>query len=526
MKEKIIWMAKTVGLVILAAAIVSSGQGMTEVSAGASDVVVDSASFATTLDLTKWNVPNNDVTAEEGRIIFSSGSTDSTRLITKSAALVSEYSEELLGAEYTIKLKTLESGNQFLVAFGLDTVESSYGESGNVELAFENDGGVKAGLVAYDDNGEAIVLKESQSIDASLGQNLKIRVDATTDMRLTVKINGKTLYSGTAPVDLSGRMGFLTTGSCEAEISEVNIISHRYDRPENSNIVEDFESGTININTLTSLMNSSCGYYPAGLQVEEYNGSKVLMFRNVGTGYLGTLHKYSNFEMEFDVPYMLHSSIMREDGTQKTPYHSAFIISFGDEIEDYDTLGYGSSPEAVVFNRDSVNRLKVDTERASLSEKGYYSEAENTGYSVKLTVIDGQVTIYVKALKASKYDEVLNYKTGTATPLGFIHLWSNGQANFAIDNLKITNLDKNANIVEVEYKEGFIAGVEDWKYEPQEVVYLDKTGKEVEKEESGFWWWGAATTEIVVGIVIVIGCIGIAKRRKKAKKESVDVNEK
>lgn len=519
MKRKIIQIVKAVGAIALVLSIVTNGQPMKVVKAGSSDIVIDNSSFAETLDQTKWNVPNADVLVENNKIIFPAESTSDTRLLTRQPAKASKYHEEMLSADYTLKFNELPSGQQFFVAFGLANVESYYGEPGNLELVFENDGGLKASLVAYDDSGDAIELVDAQGIGVSMGQNVRISTDITSDMQLTIQFNGKTFYADKAPIDLSGRAGFLTTGSCVVEISHVDVLSHIYDQPENVNVVEDFESGSININALSSMANNIMNYSPAGIRVEEYNGSHVLMFRNVKVGYLATKYQYSNFEISFDVPYMQHNNEMNDDGTIQTPYHSQFVLSYGDEAEEYDSFGFEKSPDAITFGSTEIVRLAHNDTKAIVGEKGYYEPNSTVGYSVKMTVIDGQTTVYVKSIDALEYDQVLTYKIGNATPFGYIHFWSNGQVNFGIDNLKITNLDKDANVKEVEYKEGFITDTEDWEYEPQEVVYYEGV-----EEEDGFNWKLIAAVEVAAGVLVAIVCVVIATLKKRVKKE-VKVNE-
>jgi hypothetical protein len=361
-------------------------------------------------------------------------------------------------------------------------------------------------------------LVDGKSAGVSIGQNFTINTEITSDMHLTIQLNGKKFYDDKAPIDLSGRAGFLTTGSCAVEISKVDFLSHIYDQPENVNVVEDFESGSININALSSMANNVMNYSPAGIRVEEYNGSHVLMFRNVKVGYLATKYQYSNFEISFDIPYMQHSNLMNDDGTIHTPYHSQFVLSYGDEIEEHNSFGFEDSPDAITFGSTQIVRLSHNDTKASIGTKGYYDPDSTVGYSVKMTVIDGQTTVYVKAREAEKYDQVLSYKIGNATPLGYIHFWSNGQVNFGIDNLKITNLDKDANVKEVEYKDGLITDTEDWEYEPQEVVYYEA------EEEAGFNWQMIAGIEAGVGVLVAIVCVVIVTLKKRVKKE-VKVNE-
>lgn len=484
------------------------------VLAGSSDVVIDNTSFETKLDATKWNAPNGDVLVEEGKILFPKESTGDTRLIATDAITKSEYHNELLRTSYTMKFNNLPKGEQFMAAFGLSGIESYYSENGSMEVIFENKNGIKLSVKVYDDNGEVQNLVDNASCGITMGSPFTLKATISTDNVLNLVVNNKTIINKKVPIDLTGRVGFLQTGSCGVEISAVEIVSHRYDRPENINITEDFEKGTINVNTLTSKMTLSCGYYPSGIQVEEYNGSKVLMFRNANIGYFGTTHEYSNFEMTFDVPYMLRTNILREDGTLQMPIHAGFAVALGDESEDYDVSGYETATDAIIFTDTSVYSLKYSEAKADITDLKLGNAKANEGYAVKISVIDSKVTVWVKSLGASTYQEVLTYHVGTVTPLGYVHIWSTGQANFAIDNFSIVNKDKDGKVTEAEYREGFVTGTEDWKYEKQETTYLkDATA------QNEFRWEMLLAYAGVIGVVILVGCVVIAKIKKNPKRK-------
>lgn len=502
-----------VAALAIALAIVGGDWLTLPVNAGSSDIVVSDASFDKKLDTTKWNAPNADIKVGDGRLIFPKTSTGDTRLITKLAATKSKQHKELFHVDYSMKINTLPAEEKFILGFSLSGVESYYGESGNVEIVFENKNGIKVGLIGYDDSGAEVRMAEPTNSGASLGKTFKVNVRATTDMKLSVTVNNKKLYEGTSPIDLEGRIGFLQTGKCAAEVDSVTIVSHKYDIPENINVVEDFESGGININALTSKMSNGTGSYPAGIQVEDYNDSKVLMFRNANLAYFGTIYKYSNFEITFDIPYMLHKNITREDGTIKTPYHMAFMLTIGDESEDYDDYGYATAAEGISFASSEISFLKGNSERIFFDGKEFYDEKKNEGYSVRATVIDGWVTVEIKPLNGKQYKQMASYKLGDATPLGYVHLWSTGQANFAIDNLRIINKDKDANVKEVEYQTRTLEGIEDWKYEPMEVKYLD-----VEEDTNGFQWEMLMVYAAVVGVLFIVLCVIIAKVQRIPKK--------
>lgn len=503
--------ARCIGSVALAFLIACSPLYITEVSAGSSDIIIGDSSFADSLDENTWNVPNADVYAEGGKIIFDSNTTDGSRIITRRAAVLSKQHNELFSARYSLKIDKLEGNTKLLFLFGLDSIEANYAEPGNIELVLQNQDGLRASLVTWDDMGVEGVLGAVQKIS---GETLEIHAAATSDNHFTVKINDTVVFDNTVEGDLTGRIGIGLTGTAEAEISKVDIISHRYETPENTNIVEDFESGTINANTLYSVMTSSCGTWPASLVVEELDGNQVLMFRNVSSGSIGSIHQYSNVEISFDIPYVLYRTIMREDGTALQNAHQGFVVSFGDEVDVHTGLGFNVSPEAIVIAPTSISRYKDGSQTVNLEGKGYFSREDSTGYSVKIRLEDRQVTVYAKSLKAETYDELMTYSLGDITPQGYVHVWSQGVCNAAIDNLVVTNLDRDPNLVELDYKEGFLPEAEDWVYQPMEVIY-----RAVEPAEESSRFPIVAVIEMAAGVVIAaVGMIVYLLLKKKAKK--------
>ena len=500
--------------VVIVIVVATGSFSITDVMAGSSDVIVDNSSFANELDTSKWNAPNADVIVKNGKIVFGADSNGNTRLITKRAAKTCAQFDTLVDVTCILNISKIPNGQKFIMAFGLASTESYYGEAGNFELVFENKKELVAGIRYYDESGMETSLVKAQSIGKGFDQPFEIKVNVTRDRKVKIVVNKKMLYNGKSLVDLEGRVGFLQTGSCQAEISSVNILSHEYDTPENVNIVEDFESGSMNINTLTSKMLNSCLYYPAGVAVERYDDGHVLMWRNANLAYFGTLYKYSNFEVTFDVPYMLHSNIVRENGTVKTPAHLKFVVAFGDEAKDYDDYGYATSAEGIAFGSTDISSLKENFEPVYFNGSDFYEKDLNEGYSVRVTMVDTIVTVEIKALDATKYTELISYKIGNATPQGYIHIWSTGQANFAIDNFCVRNLDYNAKIVEVDYQKKVLENIEDWVYEPTEAQYLQTEVKDERLISPMLLVYVAG-----VGIVIVLFSLLVAKMHKTPKKE-------
>lgn len=491
-----------------------------DVLAGSSNVVVDDTSYKEGLENTKWNAPNGDVNVENGKIVFSSDSTSDTRLITRKPAAATEFYEETFSADYALTLTALPEGEKFIAGFSLKTVESYCEEAENIEIVFENKGGILVSVRAYDKDGTEQILTNAVNCGISLNKQFKMTVKATNKNKLTVTVNNKTLFSDEAPVEVEGRIGFLQSGSCAAEISSLKIVSHTYDTPENTNIAEDFEGPSIDRNTMTCTTNRPTNHMPYGIMIEEYNGSRVLMFRNLIDGSFGTKHQYSNFEISFDVPYSLYSTVMDEAGDVIAQESAGFVIGIGDDTDTHTPYGYQNSVDGIVCEPRSIYNMKKDV-RAELKDKGYYDEAKNQGYSVKVSVVDTQVTAYVKALESQKWDEVFSYSLGAATPMGYVHIWATGRTNFGIDNFKIINLDQGANTIELESDYRPIPEGEDWKYEPMKAIYREN-GSEDKNE---FHWAMLLAYAGIAAVVIVGGCAVVAKAKGRAKKKEVENHE-
>ena len=124
------------------------------------------------------------------------------------------------------------------------------------------------------------------------------------------------------------------------------------------------------------------------------------------------------------------------------------------------------------------------------------------------------LTVGWKLLNATSYKEVLSYNLTGGMPVGYISIWAEGQAFFAIDNIKITNLDENPSLVEVAYKSGEMEKPEDAVYTPMERVYAS------EKEETkavSYWFLLPVGVAVAGGIVLTI--LVVSGRKKQSRKE-------
>lgn len=498
-------------LVLAAVLVTSCFTYVLPVEAGQLTNVIDTSSVDKEINSAYWNNVDDDVSAEEGVIVFPEESTEDTKLITRNLARVAEGVESLVEMRANLKFDKLPENEKFVLAFGLSSIAASIGEAGNLEIIFENKGGLKLSVIAYSQDGEAVELLKEKAAGSLSGTDVKIVI--STNQKLTLRVGSSQIYQGDIPFMPEGRIGFLQTGSCAARVRDIYIETYQYERPENCDIYEDFEDGEFNANLLTSVLRASRSNSdsPAVLGIDEINGNHAFRFYQVTTGYIGTMYDYSNFEMSFDVPYLRRNVELDEDGKQVEARSNDMIVAFGLTGNTFSNDMWTGGPEYLLFTRRNTIATYTGHTASVASNYPFFDGPNDKGFSVKLRVMDGQVTVYLKWMEETEWTQVMNYSF--TTPTGTISIWTAG-GDYAIDNLKIVNKDSQPNLIDVEYKSNVLKNTGDWEYEPTEKVYAEK--KVV--EEDGFSWY--VLIPIAIGVCILeIAVTQIIKKVKNRKKK-------
>ena len=482
------------------------------VEAGARTVSITGKTFKSDGD---WNNLRSQVTVDEEKLIFPVDSTEKTGMICKTVIRGDQYFDALASAECNIKFTKLPAGQKFALCFGLAGIESPLGNKGNVEVAFTNNNGIKVGVVAYEAKDTPITVCNPTSTGMSVGTTATVKVELLNSKEIRVSINGKAVCSGMMPITGEGRFGFLQSGSCAAEVTNFTLNAYQYFRPENSNISEDFSEGSLNIAVLMgkTLQGNKTFTF------EEYQGNPVLMMKSIGQTFLGTHAGYSNFEMTFDVPYLSNKSGIDENG-EAFDSMGKIGISFGSQKTNAASKGYESAIDMVTFDKNTVYSMK-NAEKYT-AENPYWSAKKP--FSLQVIVKDCEVTVGAKWMNEKSYHTLLNYTLSNQDITGYVHLWVVDKANFAIDNLKITNLDHNPTLVEKEFISGKMEKPADWEYEPFERVYATDTQKTDGAEDStkSFTWYLLIPTTALVGIVGIVAVDTVIRVCKKKKEGHID----
>lgn len=498
-------------MLLTAALVIVSALTPMETKAGQSKILMDAESLVTA----DWNNPEGDVEVKDGTLVFPKDSSKYTRFIAKTPAKIDEMSDTLVTLSATIKMEKMAKGESFILGFGMRSIEAKPGDAENIEVAFTNDGGIKASITVYDEEEKADTIMSPKSCGMSIGSAADVTVSITTDSRIKLTVNNREVGSGKLPVNGEGRVGFLQTGGCSGVVSNVELVHYEYDRPENTNIVEDFEKGGMDVSKLTAKMLWTAVSAPMGQMVEEYKGSQVLMHRNTGAAYIGTTYTYSNFVMTFDVPYFNLEDQYNKDGKLELSKFNKLIVTLGGERSDWDSLRWDLSGEAIVLEPGTIYSNSNRESYSAILSKNPFEEGKP--FSIQVKMVDSVVTVGMKWLNEEKFQTVLQYKLKGGTPTGYIHIWAPQAATFAIDNLEITNLDDTPNLVETEYISGKIEKPAGNAPEPLERVYA-----EVITEKTGPSWYLLIPTTAVVSAGALIITALATRGKKKEKEEAKD----
>jgi hypothetical protein len=480
--------------------------------------VIDTTSVKDEISGASWNNALEDVYAENGVLVFPEDSTEDTKLITKGMAKPAEGVKNLLTVDARLQFVKLPEGKKFILACGLGAIESSTGEKGNLEIVFENKGGLKISVVAYTAEGEGTHLVKEKRVGSL--KDTAVKAVVTTEQELVLKIGGKEIFHGKIPVSGEGRIGFIQTGSCAVKVKDININTFKYNRPENCDINESFDNGEFNANLLTSKLVSSRkdAVKPAMLGVEDIDGNNAFRFYKVSTGYLSTVYDYSNFEMSFDVPFLRRNAELDEEGKLIETRSNDIIVAFGLQGNSFTNDAWTGAHEYLLFTPTNRIKSKSTTTVPVGDLYSFFDGADNKGFSVKIAVIDGTVSVSLKWIEETKWTEVMKYALDT--PTGTISIWT-ASGDYAIDNLKIYNKDNNPKLVSTEYKSSIIEAAKDWEYVPSEKVYVDNRVMEDNSQTS---WYGVIP---VVGGFCLLGLltalfIRVIKNRKRTEGEKVE----
>ena len=486
--------------------LVSFGGGLFSAKAGASKVYVVNVASVLGNEINQGDFKvEGGVYARNGKVVFDGSASRTARLLAKTRVNnLKEYGvSELFDMSATLSFERIAEGGSVSFVFGLKRFSDPVGSAGSGEIVFTYDNA---------QNSLCIEVREYKTANSptSFAEKRKypmFPLNADLTLKMNVDVNGKTYISAeseeagvskvyivngkTPDIAQDGFIAFLSRSAGSSEqgknlftVSDISVTAFAYDVVETvDHYLERFDNDSYNANMFYSQTTGS-PIYPSKIAVE--NGR--LVFSNVGQGYFTTREQYSNFELKFDITDLSREGAVDEDGNIVKLISHWFMIGFGvDNFNDppseriqatflhFEGLPGNSADNPsnhvtgevrngvknryVLWNNGSavsgsIKSMVGDTSAGvfSLWDKDYIG---NLTVNLKLTVIDGVITLYYKLESQTEYVKQYEFDLGTMQT-GYVRIYSYGTGvgnsvneytgvlNMTIDNFEITNLDNDS----------------------------------------------------------------------------------
>ena len=402
-------------------------------------------------------------------------------------------------SSFDLKLTSLETDGAFRIVSGLPGISSPYNEKGVLSFDIEKTvGNIFLSVTEHYGNDLKTTLLEKQQIKGlEEGKEASFSIDVETKGALTFAINGNSLLKE-APLLESGTgyFGFISEGNNDILLSSCVTYGYTYNAPENvPSYLETFdkEVGSYNADYFYSASDAS-PVSPSYLAVDKDVGA--LHFSNVSNGHITTRYMYSNFSMEFEIPQIRKEAKYDENGTLLAPITTGFGIGWGIEAPlsaagqtwanstwvQFENISINSALDHTVPSKNPRLILYKATKALHLENlsKNFFSPNEKRVPTIKLSLVDGVLDIYVRYEDETSYGSSIFHFDLGETAEGYLRILTLGDASlpatglknasitdFSIDNLAIENLDAPSYRQEtvVGYRPNGISGGENYHYE-------------------------------------------------------------
>ena len=430
----------------------------------------------------------------DGRVLFSEENEEGYNLTARrKATATKDINKNCLSAEVNVDIKKITNGGQFGLCYGLEKLNSEILSAGSTYIGFTKSSEAWKMTVKYADENAVVTKGEALLPTGKFTLQTEVSADGTAEIFIDGEMILRAEGTNAEGYICLGQKS-VAAGAVEAEIDNVVILNNYYDRPQNSEIIADFNDDDYNVNDWY-IKSTGFGGISSGLYVSEGQ----LHFNNVAQDTtFATRRKYSNFELRFDITDLRRRVVYDEKGNKTYPVSSWIGVSFGcdrEYVEDIVNFGefYGTAPllyfyvdlDAETWEKTSKTKLMLNNYGAyqsfELPDKFDFYDAANADkiVKIKMTMEDGVLTVKMK-YDDGFYETVLMKDFGF-TPLGFVQFWGMGDlgydstggdalmvGKFTLDNISVSNLDKKPNIVDSKYESSKRPEREDYPYEEKD----------------------------------------------------------
>lgn len=421
--------------------------------------------------------------------------------LSRTSAMFSEEVENGLTVDFSFNVREIKGDKQFGFVFGLPRIDKDAGELGSTFFYFKNDNGTyKYGATNYGETETQVVAETEYTGELN---DVKVQLIVTESGKLNGSVNG-VAFTETAEdsVNGNGYLGFAQKGSfsdgdnyIDLDITQINILNEYYANPENPEItIANFDNSEFN--TEEWYINST---RVTGTGVVVDDGK--LKFNSAGQNSMfATKHKYSNFELEYDIGDAKNYATIASNGWVDSATYwqgiefgrdasnvgacasntlvSSYLIYFDAPMDSKTGERTGkTSVNLVDHGKYGANRQGTMLSQTTIPDKyGFMNAGFEGTVRVKLSVRDGIINLYVRLVEESAWFKIFSYQMKDGyTPVGYVILRGEGNqfvtdrtmysgSTYSLDNIVITNYDAKPQKVEVGFTSNVLPYWTDYKY--------------------------------------------------------------
>ncbi len=469
--------------------------------------------------LLRWRtflMEEENVSFSDGVIKFGRYFDNDNSLIAWKKVFTSPQVKETLTVSFDIKIADIKGDKKFGFVYGLETIVDEVGSNGSTFIYFSKENDKVGCSINFYDNGDELKLLPFTEIENN--NKIKVKIFVLNDGTLKLYFDGEEIYASksenikTIP---KGYIGFATLGTSiyygnyvDIEIGKLIALNKYYDKPQNPLICKAyFENDEYNSNDW--VINSTAVKGGNGLVVS--NGALNYNWAGQNSAFANK-HRYSNFELSYEIfgacnekgiapnglprlPSQWQSVAWGLDGSSAlgvaTNYITKSVIYFncGVDLREKITViedgvekeidnpnlyeRNGKTVFQFVYNGKYLANFAVPEKYAFLDREF----DEETHVCVKIRMVDGVLSVYMKLLEEVNYTEIYRYVyQNSNVSTGYVVIRGEGNqytANYSkyvqgsyysLSKILLTNLDNNPNTINTTFVSNRKPIVEDVEY--------------------------------------------------------------
>lgn len=454
-----------------------------------------------------------------------------------------------------LNVTSLKQNSRFGLVSGVrGRMSAEVGMENTTFTYFEKSGDVvSVGIKSYDEDAEEVTIFNPVEIVGNSAE-YKLRID--NKGRITFTINGEQKYASSVDKEgyASGYIGFALEGSSEnmdVTALEIKIDNLYYARPENDNLIANFEDdpNTPDIDESNSYNKNEwlfkTSWYLDGPTNTGYINDGKLVFNNNASGSSFSTHKqYSDFAFQTDFFGIRREPVKDANGNLNYPVSNRVFVYWGVPYASWDSGIDIGTVYPMVYIEPDIDPVTWDRKAgtglylrarglglyfdAQLPEHYDYWDMENADkiLQIRVEVVEKDVVVKLKYTTETEWGYTAKMQMSRSI-IGCVGLGALGHnyyvpphstgyacAYYSADNISVTNLDKNPNLVKQEYATSKIPFPTDFNYvdKNDDDEYLIAGGV-VEEEGCGS---SIAPDTIAVGSLVACAVLIIVKKLRRA----------